>query len=223
MEKIYLDKKYEKNYYLHDEKVFERIKELVGFMPNYQIGNTQNIKHTDVFYETSGRLLNQLDASVRIRIEGDNQTLSIVCKNNGEKREFEMPMKYKEKIQDRLEYLIFLEDKLQDIYTHRIDANIIRLLKDLKPFLFIETNRTRYEIMNNLGLKFFLDYDKTNFKTKRHSVDDFIMEIKLKSVADVQNLTAYNRFIDELRDKVLLVPMEETKYEAGMRVFRYEY
>lgn len=223
MEKIYLDKQYEHDFYLHSEKDYERIDELIGFMPNYQVNDKQTSTHVDVFYETPDYLLRQLGASVRIRTDGDQQYLSIICKNNGEKHEYEMQMKFEEKIEDRIEYLIFLEDKLQDIYTHSIDANLIRLLRGLKPFLFVTTSRTQYEIINNSGLRFFVDFDRTNFKTKRHNVNDNILEIKLKSIADTQNLTAYDRFIKELREKVLLVPMEETKYDAGMRVFKYEY
>ncbi len=223
MEKLNLIKNYDENYYLHSEKEYARLYELISLMPNYAISNTQNLSHTDVFYETPDNLLKRLDASIRVRHEGDQQYLSIVCKNNGVKREFEMQMKFGDKIADKIEYLIFLEDKLQDIYTHNIDANIIRLLKFLKPFLFITTTRTRYEIINNTGLKVFVDFDRTNFKTKRHDENDNIVEIKLKSLADKQNLTAYDRFIAELKEKVLLLPMEETKYDAGMRVFRYEY
>lgn len=224
MEKLNIQKKIQNTYYVKSQADFARLNEVISLMPNFQvIGKKTGIVIHDYFYETPERLLEQLDASIRIRTIGENQTLSIVCKIGGNRREFETEMYFGDKIQDKLEYILFLEDKLQDIYTHRIDADIARILKGLKVFLHVETYRTELEVINNSGFKGLVDFDVVVFNTKRHHITDNVLEVKLNCLNDVGNMTAYNRFCHEIEQRVLLVPMQETKFEAGRRVFRYEY
>ncbi|MBQ8431105.1 MAG: hypothetical protein IJX26_04145, partial [Clostridia bacterium] len=112
---------------------------------------------------------------------------------------------------------------LQDIYTHRIDIDIVRMLKSLKVFMYIVSDRTQLEIINNSGFNALVNLDVVTFKTKRHTIGDNVVEVKMNCYPDVGNKTAYSRFVSELEQKVMLIPMQETKYEAGKRVFRYEY
>lgn len=223
MENIEVHKKVQNTYYLHSYKDFERIKEIIKLMPNYDTKSISSFVITDYFYETPENLLNELDASIRVRVVGDTQTLSIICKNDGVKREFEIAMNLGDKIQDKNEYILFLEDKLQDIYTHKIDADIARMLKSLKVFMYVVTNRTQYEVINNSGFDGLVNLDQVMFHSKRHDIGDNILEVKLNCLADVGNMTAYNRFVYTLEQKVLLLPMQETKYDAGKRIFKYEY
>ena len=134
-----------------------------------------------------------------------------------------MEMEMGDKIQDKNEYILFLEDKLQDTYTHTIDADIARMLKSLKVFLYITTERTQLEIFNNTGFTAIVNFDAVAFNTKRHNVFDNILEIKQTCLNDVANKTAYERFYHTLEQKVSLTPMDETKFDAGKRVFRAEY
>jgi hypothetical protein len=224
MEKLEIQKQVQNTYYLKSASDFSRLDEIIGLMPNYDtISRKQGIVISDYFYETPDRLLENLDASIRIRQIGDQQTLSIVCKTDGKRREFETSMNYGDKIQDKIQYILFLEDKLQDIYTHRIDADIARMLKSLRVFLQVETYRTQLEVINNSGFNGLVNFDSVVFNTKRHKVQDNVLEVKLNCLNDVGNMTAYNRFCHELEQKVLLLPMQETKFEAGKRIFKYEF
>ena len=223
MENLQIHKKVENSYYLHSYKDFDRLKEIISLMPNIQTKSSKNYTIVDYFYETPEKLLDQLDASIRIRCIGETQTLSIVCKNDGVRREFETEMKLGDKIQDKLEYILFLEDKLQDIYTHKIDIDIARMLRNLKVFLEVQTTRTQLEVINNTGFVGIVNLDIVKYHTKRQNVGDNVLEVKLNSVSDVANVTAYNRFVHELEQRVLLLPTQETKFEAGKRIFKFEY
>lgn len=224
MEKLQITKKIQNDYYVKSTSDFNRLAEIINLMPNYAVkSKKQGIVINDYFYEVPERLLQQLNASIRVRVCGDQQSLSIVCYSEGKRREFETEMNYGDKIQDKNEYILFLEDKLQDIYTHRIDIDIARILKGLKVFLQITTYRTEYEVINNSGFNALVDFDNVVFNTKRHKISDNVLEVKLNCLNDVGNMTAYTRFCHELEQRVLLVPTQETKFEAGRRVFNYEW
>jgi hypothetical protein len=97
------------------------------------------------------------------------------------------------------------------------------MLKSLRVFLQVETYRTQLEVINNSGFNGLVNFDSVVFNTKRHKVQDNVLEVKLNCLNDVGNMTAYNRFCHELEQKVLLLPMQETKFEAGKRIFKYEF
>ena len=222
MENLEVQKLVQKTYYIHAQDI-AHLDEVIRLMPNYDTKSQKSYTIADYFYETPEKLLEQLDASIRIRVVGDKQTLSIVCKNGSVRREFETDMHYGDKIQDKNEYILFLEDKLQDIYTHRIEIDIARILKNLKVFLNIMTERRQLEIINNSGFNCLVNVDNVMFNTKRHNVGDCVVEVKMNCLNDVASKTAFDRFTYALEQKISLVPMDETKFDAGKRVFRAEY
>ena len=175
MEKLQIQKRVQNDYYVKSASDFNRLAEIINLMPNYAIkSKKQGIVINDYFYEVPENLLKELNASIRVRVVGDKQSLSIVCYSEGKRREFETEMKFGDKIQDKTEYILFLEDKLQDIYTHRIEIDIARILKGLKVFLQITTYRTEYEVINNSGFNALVDFDSVVFNTKRHNIADNI-------------------------------------------------
>lgn len=223
MENLELQKKTQRTYYLHSANDFSHILQIVNLMPSYDVNEVKNFEIVDYFYETPERLMHQLDASIRIRVVGDKQTLSIVCKNDGIRREFETEMELGDTIQTKNKYILFLEDKLQDMYTHKIDIDVARMLKNVKVFLCITTSRTQMKIINNTGFAGIVNLDKVVFKTKRHKVFDNVLEIKMDCLEDVANKTAFTRFATDIEQRVLITPMDETKFEAGKRIFGYEW
>lgn len=223
MENFDIQKKIQRTYYLHSANDFARIEQIVNLMPSYGVSEVNTFEINDYFYETPERLMDQLDASIRVRVVGNTQTLSIVCKNDGVRREFETEMDFGDKIQDKNKYILFLEDKLQDMYTHKIDIDIVRMLKNIKVFLQIVTNRTQMKILNNTGFVGIVNLDRVMFKTKRHNVADSVFEVKMDCVEDVANKTAFKRFVTDIEQRVLITPMDETKFEAGKRIFGYEW
>lgn len=222
MENLEVQKLVQKTYYIHSNDI-AHLEEVIRLMPNYDTKSVKKLVIEDNFYETPEKLLEQLDASIRIRVVDNTQTLSIVCKNDNVRREFETDMHYGDKIQDKNAYILFLEDKLQDIYTHRIEVDIARMLKNVKVFLNIMTERRQLEIINNAGFSCLVNIDHVMFNTKRHNVPDCVLEVKLNCLNDIANKTAFDRFTYALEQKISLVPMDETKFDAGKRVFRAEY
>ena len=223
MENLEYKKLIQRTYYVKGKDLV-RLDELIRLMPNMAIKSSKQIEIVDYFYETPEKLLATLDASIRVRvIDNNTQILSIVCKNNGVRREFEMDMHFGDKIQDQNEYILFLEDKLQDMYTHRMDADIARMLKRLKVFMYITTNRLQLEIFNNSGFSGIVNFDEVVFCTKRYKIPDNIFEIKMNCVNDIANKTAFERFCFALEQKVQLTNMGETKFEIGKRIFHYEF
>lgn len=225
MEMINVSKEIEKTYYLQKGEDFSRILSIINLMPNFAVATTYQAKHSDIFYDTTNYFLANLDSSVRIRKDETNkeQSLSIICKNLGEKREFVMKMEYGDEITDKDDYLFFLEDKLQDIYVHRFDFDVIRILKGLKKFVVIETDRTVREIINNLGFKAKVCFDKVNYVSKRNKNTDSILEIKLDCWKSSDNLYYFEKFTKELEHRVVMIPMNEKKFDAALRSFKMEY
>ncbi|MBO7508072.1 MAG: CYTH domain-containing protein [Clostridia bacterium] len=223
MEIFESQKPIQRTYYVKNRDMI-RLDELIRLMPNMETKSSKQIEIVDYFYETPENLMETLDASIRVRIvDNSKQTLSIVCKNDGVRKEFETDMHYGDKIQDKNEYILFLEDKLQDMYTHRMDADIARMLKGLKVFLYIETHRLQLEIFNNTGFNGLVNFDAVMFNTKRHQIPEYVFEIKMNCMNDIANKTAFERFCYALEQKVQLTNMGETKFEAGKRIFKYEY
>lgn len=222
MELINISKEVEKTYYLQSERSFDDLFQVINLMPSYAIANTTKETHQDIYFDTTDRFLGNLDSTVRIRYYPDTkqQYLSIVCKNLGVRREFQMTMQFGDTINDNEDYLFFLEDKLQDIYLHRFDFDVIRILKGLKKFLSIETNRTIYEVINNQGFKTNVCFDRTSFTTKRNKTHEAILEVKLDCWHSDDNLYFYDKFIKEIEKRVILIPMNEKKLDAGLRTFK---
>src|SRR5574344_1049510 len=133
MENMKIGKIIDESYYLTNELMFLRVKEIMSFMKSFQVGEINEYEFEDVYYETPSYFLKEIGATVRIRKMPKLQTLSILCNQLDQTREFEIEMDYGSKITDKDDYIIFLEDKIQDIYTHQLDVDVIRVLHDLKP------------------------------------------------------------------------------------------
>lgn len=222
MEMIKVSKDIDKSYYLQSEEDFGKLYSVINLMPSFAIASTSKELHSDVYFDTTDNFLKKLDSTVRVRFypELKQQILSIVCKNLGEKREFQMNMEFGDEIASKDEYLFFLEDKLQDIYVHRFDFDVVRILKGLKKFLCIETNRTIYEIINNQGFKCNACFDNVTYVSKRNKNYDSILEIKLDCWQTEDNLYFFNKFVKELEYRVVLIPMNEKKLAGGLRSFK---
>lgn len=217
-------KNIDRSYYLtNGESDFSRINQIINYLSCFQVAEVNEYEFCDTYYETDENFLKELDATIRVRKMPKTQTLSIVCKNLGERREFEMEMEYGSKIQDKTEYILFLEDKIQDIYTRRIDVDVVRVLNHLKPFLKIYTKRKACDIIDNREFKAEVDFDLTRIETKRHVETLYIVEVKNRCYFTAENEKSFERFVKEIEKKVVMIPMGEHKLDAGLRVFKREW
>lgn len=224
MENIKVGKNVNKEYYLQNEKDFSKLDSLISLMPNFAVIDKKNCHHEDLYYETPDLILKSLEgSSIRIRHTEESSLLTIICSQNGERREFEMEIAPEDvnTVFENETYISFLEDKIRDIYAHRLDVDFIRKIKTLKVFMAVLTNRVEYTLINNSGTKIIVCFDKVDFVNKKRTIHENILEIKLDCYAGKDNLFVYERFLKELNRKVVLIPMMETKYEAGLRAFKF--
>lgn len=223
MENISFEKNVDKSFYLTSEQQFQRVGEILNLMPAFQVGDVTEYTYTDTYYETPEYFLKNLDAHIRIRKTPQKQILSIVCNELNTRREFEMEMAYGSQINDQDEYILFLEDKIQDIYTHKIDVDVIRILHHLKPFLVMTTKRKAHEVLNSREFRAEVDFDKTKIETKRNTDYIYVVEFKHKCFLSAENEQTFERFIKEFQRRLVLIPMEEKKLDAGMRIVKREW
>ncbi|MBQ7307231.1 MAG: CYTH domain-containing protein [Clostridia bacterium] len=222
---------YEKKFLLDSKTSFEDVQRVVALMGSFGIYKTTSDYHLDFYYDTQDHLLQNFNASVRLREEETGKTVSIKYKTyieaeNSEKieivKEFSRSVENNCDIINDEDTCIFIENKLRDIYAHHVDLDLLRKLKQLKPILVIRTDRTTQFVKNNDRFSCSISFDETQYKTKRQYDFDKIIEIKLTCMPTDENLFYYERFLKELRTRVILIPMTNTKYDVGMRVSRYE-
>lgn len=223
MENITFEKNIDKSFYLTSETQFARISEIMNLMPAFQVGETKEYSFTDTYFETPDYFLKQLDATIRIRKTPEKQILSIVCNELGTRREFELEMAYGAKITDQDEYILFLEDKIQDIYTHKIDVDVIRILHSLRPFLVMTTNRKAHEVLNSREFRAEVDFDRTKIETKRNTDYIYVAEFKNRCFLSTENEQTFERFVKEFQRRLVLIPMDEKKLDAGMRIVKRDW
>lgn len=223
MENVKIGRNVDKGFYLTTVDDFFRANQILNLMPNFQVGNVKEFEFTDTYFETPEYFLKELEATIRIRKTPEKQTLSIVCNNLGVAREFEIEMKYGSSITDDDVYILFLEDKIQNIYTHRIDVDVIRVLHHLRPFLVMTTHRKACEIITSTDFRAEVDFDRTYIQTKRNKDQINILEFKNKCFLSNENEEMFNRFVKEFERRMVLIPMDEKKLSAGMRVFNREW
>ncbi len=223
MENISFEKNIDKSFYLTSEQQFQRLSEIMNLMPAFAVGTVKEYTFVDTYYETPEYFLKNLNATIRIRKTPEKQTLSIVCNELGTRREFEMEMAYGSTINDQDEYILFLEDKIQDIYTHKIDVDVIRILHHLKPFLVMTTFRKSHEILNSKEFRAEVDFDRTKIETKRNTDWIYVVEFKNKCFLSAENEQTFERFVKEFQRRVVLIPMDEKKLDAGMRIVNREW
>lgn len=222
---------YEKKYILDSKTSFEDVQRAVSLMGSFGISKATSNYHLDYYYDTPDEVLKSFNASIRLREEITGKTVSIKYKTyydneNNEKVEVVKEF-YKEVSKDcdivkDEDTRIFLENKLRDIFAHHVDLDLLRKLKQLKPFLVVRTDRTSQYVINNDKFSCTINYDETQYKTKRNYDTDKIIEVKLTCPPTDNNLFYYERFLKELRNRVVLIPMQNTKYDVGIRVLHYE-
>ena len=221
---------YEKKYTLDSKTSFEDVMRVVSLMPSFGVSKVSTSYHLDYYYDTPDNLLQSFNASVRLREEAEGKTVSIkyIIETEGENNEKSRIVKefYKKTdtsdIANNEDVRIFIETKLREIYAHHVDLDILRKLKSLRPILIIRTDRTTQSIMNNGTFSCNIDYDETQYKTKRQYDFDKIIEIKLTCPQTDENLFFYEKFLKELRTRVVIIPMPETKYDVGVIVSHYD-
>lgn len=217
----------EEKFILTEENQFNRIYDIISRMPNFILYAGKSVFYEDLFYDTKDKFLKQNRATVRVRTLADKKILSIryVSSNalQEEKvREAYMDLPLDADIASNREAHLFLSNKINDIYSKRLDVDSVRKMRELKPYLAIYTNRTIYEVKNNLDLKISIYFDKCEYKSKFTSGSENIVKFVLNNYPDTVNLDVFNRFIKNVNSKVYFINDNESKYQSASRILNYD-
>jgi len=217
----------EEKYYLTEETQFNRIYDIISRMPNFILYSKSSINYTDYFYDTEDEFLKQNRATVRVRKYPDKKVLSIkYISSNALKEEREreayMDMPVNAEVNEYREAILFLSNKINDIYAKRLDVDTVRKMRDLKVYLVIYTNRETFELKNNVDLKISVHFDKLNYSAKFTKGEDNVVKFVLNNYPDTVNLDTFKRFISNINKKVYFINDNESKFEAGKRILNYD-
>ena len=88
----------------------------------------------------------------------------------------------------------------------------------------IKTKRKSFEVVHNSGLRANVYFDEVVYTNKLKVIDynDLILELQMNSLATKINKQLFEEFVNKLREKLILVPMVESKYEAAILYTRFK-
>ncbi len=197
---------------------FLRIQEVLSYMPNFAEKNRVYETIEDVYFETPTKLLDSLGASVMVRTVGDKKYIHTVYYYFNNRKEYVKEVAFDEDPFKNDDNLIFIEDKLQELYTHTVDADIIRMLTHLKPMVKCITHRTTITYVNSIGLTIKAILDSCEYFSKRNTFQEKYLSILLEGYPGKDEKFIYNRFIRELTGKVILIEEKINKFTKGKQV-----
>lgn len=195
-----------------------RVQEVLAYMPGFTEKSRSNETIIDVYYETPDKLLESLGASVMVRTNGNKKFIHVVYKYFKSRKEFVKEIAPDEDPLKNDDNLIFIEDKLQELYTHKIDADVIRLLTHLKPMFKCKIYRTTTTYINYSGLTINVTIDSVEYYSKRNSFQEKYMKVVLGGFPGKDEKFVYNRFMRELTGKVILIEEKVDMYQKGKQV-----
>lgn len=216
----------EEKFYITEEKEFDRIYNIISHMPNFVIHGKSEDYYVDYFYDTPDKFLEQNRAIVRLRKYKDRSLLSIrYISSNALKEErireayFDMPAGVE--LVNHREAILFLSNKLGDVYAKILDIDTVRKLRDLRPYLVIYTDRLTYVVKNNIDVKIDVHFDRCDYQSKFTSDSDMIVKFVLENYPDSVNLDIFKRFIKQINEKVFFINDNESKYSSASRILNY--
>lgn len=221
---------YEKRFYFDSKIKFEDIRRVISLMARFGVSKTTKTIHTDYYYETDDHFFAGFNASVRMRKSLSSKSIAIHYEKTFEDelgehkvtREYERPVPEDSNLVNDEDAILFLEDKIREVYTHHVDMQVTRKIKEAKVFMVIQTERLTDYVKNNNNFTCKICYDDITFKTKRSLETAKCIEVKLTCVPTEDNLEFFERFLKELRNRVVLYEMKETKYNLGLRVTKFK-
>lgn len=217
----------EEKFYLSDDGDYNKIYDILAHMPNFVLSNENQVFYEDYFYDTPDKFLEQNRASVRVRKYDDKQVLSIKYISSNALQEekvreayFDMPLNAE--LSTCREAHLFLSNKINDIYARHLDIDLVRKMRELKVYLVIYTDRTIIEMKNNRETKISVNFDRLEYQSKFLKGSDDTVKFILDNYPDKINLEIFHHFIKEINRRVYIINDNESKFEAGKRIFNYD-
>jgi len=230
MENLFANVNSRKTYYIQKKKDFDRAHEIIRLMPSYAFYEKEKLEYTDIYLETPDNFLKNMGVTVRVRRFRDKQIISVkyddklVAKQDNARKQniYEQEIASSESVFSQ-ENLLFIEDKLNVIFGGKLQIDILRKLREMQEVYLVKTKRKSFEVVHNSGFRADVFFDEVVYtnKLKRIDYSDLIMELNMTSLSTEFNKQLFGSFIDELKKRLILVPMEESKYEAAILFTRF--
>ena len=231
MENLYANANNSKSYYIQKKKDFDRAHEIMRLMPSYAFYDKEKLDFTDAYYETPDNFLKDMGVTLRVR---KFKTKHIISVKYDEKLIERQDAINKQSVYDQEidatdslfahENLLFVEDKLNVIFGGKLQIDILHKLRQLQEVYLIKTKRKSFEVVHNSGLRANVYFDEVVYTNKLKAIDynDLILQLELNSLSTKINKQLFEEFVNKLREKLILVPMVESKYEAAILYTRFK-
>ena len=222
--------KIEKKYYVQKKKDFERMYELMQHMPSFAMHLKDGESFTDYYYETDDNFLQEMGVTVRRRVLKDKQIVSVKYSDELLAKQDDM---HKQALHEQEigldenflghDNLLFIEDKLNVIFGAKLKIDILRKLNNMRIVYTVKTKRQTQEVVHNSGFRALVHFDEVVYTNnlKQINYNDLILEVHMTSVGTTFNMQMLDIFVDELRKKLILVPMTDSKYVAAKLFTRF--
>jgi hypothetical protein len=230
MENLYANKNSSKSYYVQKKKDFDRLHEIMHLLPSYALYEKGKEEFTDIYLETSDDFLKNMGVTVRLRRFKDKQVVSVKynekivkTKETIRKSVYEQVLESSESVFSH-ENLLFIEDKLNVIFGGKLQIDILYKLRQLQEVYLVKTLRKSFEAVHNSGFRADIFFDEVVYVNKLKTIDykDLILQVRMTSLSTDLNKKLFENYINELRKKIVLVPMKESKYEAAVLYTRFK-
>ncbi|MDD4211641.1 MAG: CYTH domain-containing protein [Clostridia bacterium] len=231
MENLYANEDSSRSYYVQKKSDFDRAHEIMHLMPSYAFYDKDKLDFTDVYYETNDNFLKDMGVTLRVRKFKTKQIISVkyndalIEKQNEITRQniYEQEMEASDSLFSQ-DNLLFVEDKLNVIFGGKLQMDILHKLRQLKEVYLVKTKRKSYEVVHNSGLRADVFFDEVLYTNRLKSIDysDLILELNMTSIGTKINKQLFEEFVNKLREKLILIPMEESKYEAAILYTRFK-
>jgi hypothetical protein len=231
MENLYANVNSKRTFYIQKKKDFDRAHEIMRLMPSYAFYEKEKRDIVDVYLETPDNFLDEMGVTLRIRRLKDKQIISVKYDDHllGKQDSIYKDSVYEHEIElsDSLfaqENLLFVEDKLNVIFGGKLQIDIFHKLHQLKEVYTIKTKRKSFEVVHNSGFRADVHFDEVLYTNKLKQIDyhDLILELHMTSLSTELNKELFHTFINKLREKLVLVPMTDSKYEAAILFTRFK-
>ena len=231
MGNLYANVNSKKTFYIQKKKDFDRAHEIMRLMPSYAFYEKEKLDFTDAYLETPDNFLKEMGVTLRVRKFKQKQVLSVKYDLSLVKQQNPLTIQdiYEHELEEgddvfSQESLLFIEDKLNVIFGGKLQIDILHKLRQLQEVYLVKTKRKSFEVVHNSGFRADVFFDEVVYTNKLKAIDynDLILELDMTSLSTDLNIQLFEAFINNLREKIVLVPMEESKYEAAILYTRFK-
>ena len=210
----------QKKYYVPQKSSFSGIVKVLNHLPSFNSLFQERVKFSTCYYDTPDGFLKKMGVIVSLTEYADKKIVlleyltNLIDKNKVNKT-YELELAKDEDILSHKARL-FVEDRLEVIFGTKLQIDMLHILKNLTAEYKIEVDREIFKVDHNTGFVALAYMDEVvyiNVKQRR-KYKDKIFEISMVSADTDFNKGLFERVINYILAKNILIEMEETRLEA---------